>query len=422
VPVLKVIIRARAPLVFSERRPGGQFRPSELYVPGSVVRGALAQRLLDAGVEDGEDFRTLFHGDAPLFRNAYPAAFHLAGEGVTLLPSRPLPATAYACKTRGGFEDEPSEYAGGSHGVFDGLVDRLCCETLGMVVPYVPRCNHPDHGGKGERVETRSGFYTLTPQGKPREVRVGLRLTTRVAVNRRRKVAEDGMLYSPLVISETTKVKHANGEVQFDTSFQGSIVADGACREVVERHLRQLTHIGSGASRGFGLVDVEAEVAHEDDPVSRVRKFNDLVARRWALWERVGAVSGSAPAHSPTRGTFFAVMLVSDAVLLEEGWSPTVRLVPEMLGKAGRNAKLLRCYTSADYRGGWNTAWRLPKDTELTARMGSVYVYHTTDGLDEAEWCDSLRALEESGVGERRREGFGQVRVCDEFHGEIQEK
>src|SRR5437588_138571 len=98
-----------------------------------------------------------------------------------------------------------------------------------------------------------------------------------------------------------------------------------------------------------------------------------------------------------------------------------VRLEPEMLGDAGRSATLLRCYASADYRGGWNTAWRLPKDTEPAARMGSVYVYHTTDGVDDADWLAALRALEERGVGERRREGFGEVRVCDDFHGMIQE-
>jgi hypothetical protein len=33
----------------------------------------------------------------------------------------------------------------------------------------------------------------------------------------------------------------------------------------------------------------------------------------------------------------------------------------------------------------------------------------------------SLSKLDEQGVGERRIEGFGQVRVCEEFHQAIQE-
>ena len=42
-------------------------------------------------------------------------------------------------------------------------------------------------------------------------------------------------------------------------------------------------------------------------------------------------------------------------------------------------------------------------------------------GVENADWLTALRTLEEQGVGERRREGFGEVRVCDDFHGRIQE-
>lgn len=419
-PVLRVTIKALAPLVFSERRPGGQFRPSELYVPGAVIRGALAQRLLDAGLKDSEDFRALFHGEAILFRNAYPAAFYTPDPEAAPLASRPLPATAYACKTKGGFKKPRDADA---HGVFDGLIDRLCCEALGAVVPYVPRCNHRDHAGKGERVEARSGFYAMTPAGAPHDAKVSLHLTTRVAVNRSRRVAEERMLHSPLVISETIKVKDSkDADSVFDTTFYGSVVADGSGLEAVRKHLGELRHVGSGAARGFGRVAVEADAVAEDDPATRVERFNDRLRERWALWEKLRPRGASAPAHSPGEGTFFSVMLVSDAVLREEGWSPTVRLGPEMLGAAGRNATLLRCYALADYRGGWNTAWRLPKDTELVARMGSVYVFHTSDRVDDVGWHDALKSLEQNGVGGRRTQGFGQVRVCDEFHAVIQEE
>jgi CRISPR-associated protein Csx10 len=53
--------------------------------------------------------------------------------------------------------------------------------------------------------------------------------------------------------------------------------------------------------------------------------------------------------------------------------------------------------------------------------MGSVYVFHTSDQIDDGAWRDSLRHLETYGVGDRRVEGYGEVRVCDEFHQEIQE-
>jgi CRISPR-associated protein Csx10 len=420
VQVLKVVITARAPLVFSERRPGNQFRPSATYIPGAVIRGALAQQFLDSGQEDSEEFHALFtDGGAPLFRNAYPALFSSDASDKAFSPSRPLPATAYSCKTDSGLKRTRDGLRG--HGVFDGLIDRLCCESLGVRVPYLPRCNHKGHRGQGERVEAYGGRFYATAREGLLEVSVGSRLSTRVAVERRRKVAEERMLYSLLVLDETTFDDTGGEKVFAETTFHGGIVARDADRPLIQKWLPGLTHVGSGVARGLGHVCVKVEEGDEDDPGGRVREFNELLAGRWKLWEQLKDRSAPDPQRRPGVGTFFSVTLMSDAILHDEGWSPTVRLEPEMLGEAGRGATLLRCYASADYRGGWNTAWRLPKDTELVARMGSVYVYHTTDGVEDADWLAALRALEGRGVGERRREGFGEVRVCDDFHRKIQE-
>lgn len=395
-PVLKVVITAKAPLVFSERRPGGQFRPSTPYVPGSGLRGALAQQMLDAGEQGSSDFQSLFLApDLPLFRNAYPACWWKTQQGDEgYAPSRPLPATAYSCKAESGFD---------RHGVFDSLIDRLCCEQLGVKIPYLPRCNRCQ-----DRVEAFAGFHA-----DKRSVTVPSQLTTRVALNRRRKVAEEGLLYSLLVIAEAT----ADGT---PTTFVGSVVVNDTNRSVVEKRLQELTHIGSGAARGFGWVEVKVDNASADDLTERVRQFNNRIEERWALWMQLP--HDKQPEHTPDNGTFFALLLMSDAILRADGWTPTVRLEPEFLGDVlKKDATLLRCYATANYRGGWNTAWGLPKDTELVACMGSVYVYHTSRTPDDPDWLNALRTLEEQGVGERRAEGFGQVRVCDEFHLEILE-
>lgn len=408
-PILKVSITARAPLVFSERKPGGQFRPSTLYVPGAVLRGALAQQFLDAN-EIGDKFHTLFISrDAPLFHNAYPAFSDAEETNGTFISSRPIPVTAYSCKTETGFTRQ------GRHGVYDSLIDRLCCELLGVEIPYLPRCNHPDHKDKGERVEAYGGFYASTTNGKY-SASVPTQMTTRVALNRRRRVAEENLLYSPLVISEATKGGAA-------TTFHGSIAINDENRSVIMDHLPTLTHIGSGVARGFGHVEVKVESAPTDDLSERVKRFNDLIARRWKLWEHLPRKleSTAQVTQKPGNGTFLSVMLLSDAILRADDWNPTVRLEPEMLGGAGAHATLLRSYATADYRGGWNTAWRLPKDTEPVARMSSVYVYHTTYETSDENWLNALRELEERGVGHRSVEGCGQVRVCDEFHQEIQE-
>jgi CRISPR-associated protein Csx10 len=388
VPVLRVMISAQAPLVFSERRPDGQFRPSATYIPGGVLRGALADLLSDAGEQESPAFAALFTvPHAPLFHNAYPA-------------ERLLPVTAYTCKAESGFLPD-------RHGVYDGLIDRLCCEELGVPVPYLPRCNHPDHRGEGERVEAFGGYYTVR-EGRYEAASPPSRLVTRVALNRRRKVAESGLLYSPLVISEAAR---AEREAEYrETSFHGSVTVREPEEPLVREWLSRLSHIGSGVSRGFGRVSVTVGKPIEDDLEARVERFNQALRARADRWGRLGRQK------QLSEGAFFTVLLMADAVLRADGWTPTVQLGPELLGAAGERAVLARSYAVPDYRGGWNTAWGLPKDTELVARMAGVYVYRTPASPADSELLDALRALEERGVGERRQEGFGQVRVCDPFH------
>jgi CRISPR-associated protein Csx10 len=398
-----VNIKSRAPLLISERRPDGQFRPSSSYIPGAVWRGALAQQMLNASEpNDGNsDFATLFTKDsAPQFRNAFPARLEKTDNGEKFQTALPVPATAYSCKAESGFK------AQGKHGVYDGLIDRLCCEESGVKAPYLPYCDDPSHETQGERVEAYGGFHLggaslATP----------LHLTTRVAINRRRKVAEPNLLYSPLVISES-----APGGAP--TAFCASLAFEEKDREIIESWLKQLSHIGSGSARGFGRVDVTTEVVSADDLSDRLAKFNQWVSRRWRLWTQ--AECSGTPQHTPDEGAFFAVLLLADAVLRLDGWTPTVRLEPHLLGAGLEDSTLLRCYATAEYRGGWNTAWGLPKDTDLAARMSSVYVYHTPRRADDETLVNALRELEDRGVGDRRKEGFGQVRVCDEFHFQIQ--
>jgi len=403
VPVIKVNIKARAPLLISERRPDGQFRPSSSYIPGAVWRGALAQQMLNEGepTNGDSDFAVLFTKDsAPQFRNAFPASVKRTENGEQFEVALPLPATAFSCKAESGFK------AQGKHGVYDGLIDRLCCEELGIKAPYLPCCDDPSHETQGERVEAYGGFHL-----GEKSLATPLHLTTRVAINRRRKVAEPNLLYSPLVISESSPDRAP-------TAFSASLVFEEKDRGIVESRLNQLTHVGSGSARGFGRVDVTTEPIATDDLSNRLAAFNQWVSRRWRLWAQ--AECDRTPQHTPDNGAFFAVLLLADAVLRLDGWTPTVRLEPRMLGAGLEDTTLLRCYATAEYRGGWNTAWGLPKDTDLAARMSSVYVYHAPRRADDESLANALRDLEVRGVGDRSKEGFGQVRVCDEFHIQIQ--
>ena len=70
---ISLSIEAQSPLAISHRRPDGQFRGAFDYIPGSVVRGALANEMIQAGELGSPLFEKLFTiSEAVTFTNAYP--------------------------------------------------------------------------------------------------------------------------------------------------------------------------------------------------------------------------------------------------------------------------------------------------------------------------------------------------------------
>src|SRR5205807_438105 len=151
--------------------------------------------------------------------------------------------------------------------------------------------------------------------------------------------------------------------------FTGTVVAAPDRAAAVREWLPRLTHVGSGAARGLGQVEVALGEPAPDPLDGRLERFNRMLGLRWQRW------TNALRASAPPPATHFALLLRADALLRPDGWTPSLRLEPELLGDGLRDAHLVRCYAAAEYRGGWNTAWGLPKDTELAARMGSVYLY-----------------------------------------------
>jgi len=118
---------------------------------------------------------------------------------------------------------------------------------------------------------------------------------------------------------------------------------------------------------------------------------------------------------------YFTIDLYSDAILLDGYRRPTRILRLEDLNKElkkyGCYLNYVRCYTSHGFTSGWSTAWNLPKKVYLVTKKGSVFLFGVDSCTDDL--INALEKIENNGVGEKREEGFGQVRVCDEFHLEV---
>ncbi|MBD1821818.1 CRISPR-associated RAMP protein Csx10 [Cyanobacteria bacterium FACHB-DQ100] len=403
---IELRIKAVSPLAIGRRKPGGSISEVEDYIPGTVIRGAIAGQILresGRGSEDlatqGGDFESLFLSDQPaIFQNAYPAILAIKNQPRTI-DIFCLPATALSSKTNPGFTTKK-----GADGAFDTLIDRFCAESYGY--PHDP-CTL-----KGERVDNFSGFYCrvkdryFTPS-------TSKRLLTRVGINRRRATAEDDILYSIEVLNESKLIK--DEPVVYKSAI---LLPDEQLAGHLQQYIRDRAtsfRLGGSISRGLGAVEIitEPPAKIKFDVQARIHQFNKTLNERWEGWRRVFRTPLT---DVVTNRTFFTLSFQADAILAEN-WQRTMVISETMLkqfaGVQDESLQLHASYSSYDYRGGWNAAWGLMKDIELVTNKGSVYLFSTTN---PNAWWQALSNLELKGVGERTSEGFGQVRVCDEFH------
>jgi CRISPR-associated protein Csx10 len=86
--------------------------------------------------------------------------------------------------------------------------------------------------------------------------------------------------------------------------------------------------------------------------------------------------------------------------------------------ETGLNAASLRLetyFTDTHIVSGWNAALRMPKGDVIAIQMGAVFLY-SVEGIDEQNLIEKLKTIEARGLGARRTEGFGRVKICDPFH------
>lgn len=368
--LLSLTITARAPLAFALRKPGTQFRPSLPYVPGAAIFGAL-------GAEH-------FAGDA--FRelrcyNAYPAR---PGDDWV----RPLPASAHVPKRAG---DD----------LRDTLIARACWERQR---PAAVLDTLPDRTGKPLEDRRRWPFYTLR-DGRLLERDIAQRVLTRVAINRRRGTAEDQRLYSPLVLNEQT-----DGEW---SQFRGSIAIPDDAPELAQA-LEAITHLGGRQSSGLGAVEIRTAPAQAETGADLAARIEHITEQFRAQAEQYAELRGRHWEIQPR--TLFTIGLLSDAILLEQGWLPTNAISGAQLAElTGIEATPVCAFAGSGAVGGWQVGWQRPKPTALATIIGSVFVFEAARPLGPAE-CERLAELQAAGIGERRQEGYGQIIICDQFH------
>ncbi|SNB73735.1 type III-D CRISPR-associated RAMP protein Csx10 [Thermoflexus hugenholtzii] len=390
-----VCLTPEKPLRTGTLKPRGDYLDTRDYLPGSVLRGALAEWLK----LEGKASQIVPTVQKVRFGNFFPSV----AESVWALP---FPMTALECKLHGGFRRIPrgsTEKPG--HGIRDSLLIALAYAELErqgvrFPVPMLLRCTHENKGEKcGGRMERVSGFYAALPEGW-RAMKIEKALQTKVALSRHRRAAQEGMLYR--VIGVRPK-----------GTFVGRIwVEDEAILEELKKAVESVG-VGALTTRGFGAARLKAVEPGIEPIAERLRTFNEKLREVWRDLADLAQQTGS-PVPTEPSGTYFSVDLLSPAVLRDPHGLPTLKL---FLKLDGQWREPIFWATQHTFVGGFSTAWGLPKPTYLGAAMGSVYVFRTE--ASQEELLPFLEDLEARGVGIRTDEGLGEILVCHPFHQEV---
>lgn len=395
----RVVLRAQTPLTFRVGRDAARAETLG-YVPGSALLGGLADACrLNGGADE---FAAWFLEGNILFSNLYPAMFASAALQDDDAPVLPIPLTARTCKRFPGFCFDIQTEGDRRHGVTDALIPltlfALSGEQRTDVLAHLKDCPVCD-----EPLDRLSGFFRrgqqVTEVGQA-EVRLAIR--TRSGINYTTGAALQGILYSREVLPEGAtfwgRWRIADSVAASFQAFVEKAVADDA----------GWLRLGNNRTRGLGRVTLNlSEQGDADSEVLRQRVLAFDVALRQAA--KAARVDTPAKLYVP-------LTLTSDAILYDRLLRPQLQITGDYLRETwGLTGAQVVHHTAGVRRvEGWSSLWGLPKADDLAMAMGSVFVVALP--TVDAETFARLQTLQAQGIGARRTEGFGMLRVAEAFH------
>ncbi len=379
-----------------EIKPKGDYLGTRGYIPGSVLRGALAEWLK----AQDKASQILPIVQQIRFGNLFPSV----SEAVWTLP---FPMTAMECKLHSGFREVPlGDARNAGHGIRDSLLIALAYAELErsgarFPVPRLLRCTFRDKDGKpcGGRMERVGGFYAKLPEGW-KKVSIPRAVQTKVALSRYRRASQEQMLYRVVALRP-------------QGVFVGRVWTDDPDILDVLREAVQNMGVGALTTRGFGTASLRESDVRFPTIDKRLRTFNEKLREVWHDLAELTKQVGSSVSDEPEK-TYFSVDLLSPAIFTDPSGIPTLKLRLQLNGTC---LEPVWWATQPVFVGGFSTAWGMPKPTALGAAMGSVYVFRIEQ--TENEIIPALKNIETQGVGRRSDEGLGEILICHPFHEEV---
>ncbi len=334
------------------------------------------------------------------------------------------------------------------HGIRDSLLDRAAFALLDGKQQAIPellaslkRLQHCAHPGCEQPLDHLDGYYRRARDYPDQRMlaRSHRRLQTRTGINRDWGVVEDSILYNREVFEEGMFFW---GELLFPDEDERllrqvkNLLDEAALWESKDERKEKagLLRVGTGRSRGLGCVEtivVDAGRESKEDFRQQLASFDDVLRSRAAEFKAQAphAFYFAVTLNSATilRDAFLRYQQSLDAATLAECLCAALVRTrhmqdPETLATLQKRPpwtlRLLYQATGLQRISGWNELWGTPRPDDYALEMGSTFLFASSCGPDDeqGQLLDALYELEESGIGDRRAEGFGRISISDPFH------
>lgn len=248
-----------------------------------------------------------------------------------------------------------------------------------------------------------------------------------VGIDRHTNTAAESILYTLEALLPSCQDKDLSGWFMADNNALSTL------KTLLEVEGYRIS-IGHHRTRGYG--DIYLQLSEPVDVENSADEGN------WEQWSCELITFLKSPPLSIPELTpddfYFSLSFPTGAVLMDRflrysidpadmiTWLPVIPSVDEAFPMTTRPTHQLStggsllwvtAVTEHERLRGWNAAHGLPRQDEWMVARGSVYVYCFQGTPEErAALIQQLKTLSEEGIGVRRNEGFGTVRVCDNFH------